>query len=145
MAIAGFGQKVQVARAGRPLQPRMTRSGSSKNGWIVRPVGSSILANLMHMSIQVLPFLRLIQSLLGSTADWLFNILEIVMSTGTVKWFNPTKGYGFIQPQGGGQDVFVHISAVERAGLNTLNEGQQIEYEIVSNRGKSSAENLRVR
>jgi CspA family cold shock protein len=66
------------------------------------------------------------------------------MSTGTVKWFNPTKGYGFIQPQGGGQDVFVHISAVERAGLSTLNEGQQVEFEIVSNRGKSSAENLKV-
>lgn len=75
-----------------------------------------------------------------------FKILEILqMSTGTVKWFNPTKGYGFIQPQGGGQDVFVHISAVERAGLSTLNEGQQVEYEIVSNRGKSSAENLKVK
>jgi cold shock protein len=70
---------------------------------------------------------------------------EMRMSIGTVKWFNPTKGYGFIQPQGGGQDVFVHISAVERAGLGTLNEGQQVEYEIVSNRGKSSAENLKVR
>ena len=66
------------------------------------------------------------------------------MATGTVKWFNPTKGYGFIQPQGGGKDVFVHISAVERAGLSTLNEGQQIEYEIVANRGKESAENLKV-
>src|ERR1700730_13774054 len=55
----------------------------------------------------------------------------LTMSTGTVKWFNPTKGYGFIQPQGGGQDVFVHISAVERAGLSTLNEGQQLEYEVV--------------
>jgi CspA family cold shock protein len=69
----------------------------------------------------------------------------LLMSTGTVKWFNPTKGYGFIQPQGGGQDVFVHISAVERAGLSTLNEGQQVEFEIVSNRGKSSAENLKVK
>ena len=54
------------------------------------------------------------------------------MPTGTVKWFNPTKGYGFIQPQGGGKDVFVHISAVERAGLSTLNEGQTVTYEIVS-------------
>jgi CspA family cold shock protein len=71
--------------------------------------------------------------------------LENMMATGTVKWFNPTKGYGFIQPQGGGKDVFVHISAVERAGLSTLNEGQQVEYEIVTNRGKSSAENLKVR
>jgi CspA family cold shock protein len=68
------------------------------------------------------------------------------MATGTVKWFNPTKGYGFIQPQGGGgRDVFVHISAVERAGLSTLNEGQQVEYEEVSNRGKTQAENLKVR
>jgi cold shock protein len=73
------------------------------------------------------------------------NLQETLMSIGTVKWFNPTKGYGFIQPQGGGQDVFVHISAVERAGLGTLNEGQQVEYEVVSNRGKSSAENLKVR
>ena len=67
------------------------------------------------------------------------------MATGTVKWFNHTKGYGFIQPQAGGKDVFVHISAVERAGLSTLNEGQQIEYEVVANRGKESAENLKVR
>ena len=64
---------------------------------------------------------------------------------GTVKWFNPTKGYGFIQPQGGGKDVFVHISAVERAGLSTLNEGQQIEFEIEENRGKTSAVNLKVK
>ena len=66
------------------------------------------------------------------------------MPKGNVKWFNPAKGYGFIQPQGGGKDVFVHISAVERAGLSTLSEGQTVEYEEVSNRGKTSAENLRV-
>ena len=66
------------------------------------------------------------------------------MATGTVKWFNPTKGYGFIQPQDGGRDVFVHISAVERAGLTTLNENQVIEYDLVENRGKTSAENLKV-
>jgi CspA family cold shock protein len=71
--------------------------------------------------------------------------LETEMATGTVKWFNPTKGYGFIQPSGGGRDVFVHISAVERAGLNTLNEGQTVEYEIESNRGKESAVNLKTR
>ena len=67
------------------------------------------------------------------------------MATGTVKWFNPTKGYGFIQPQNGGRDVFVHISAVERAGLSSLNEGQVVEYEMVSNRGKQAAENLKMR
>ena len=67
------------------------------------------------------------------------------MATGTVKWFNPTKGYGFIQPQGGGKDVFVHISAVERAGLSTLNEGQHVDFEVVANRGKESAENLKVK
>lgn len=65
------------------------------------------------------------------------------ITKGTVKWFNPTKGYGFIQPTTGGKDVFVHISAVERAGLSTLNEGQLVEYEEVSNRGKISAENLK--
>ena len=67
------------------------------------------------------------------------------MATGTVKWFNSTKGYGFIEPTGGGPDVFVHISAVERAGLSTLNEGQHVEYEIVANRGKESAEHLKVK
>ena len=69
------------------------------------------------------------------------------MAKGTVKWFNPTKGYGFIQPSGGGggKDVFVHISAVEKAGLSTLREGQQVEYEMVNNRGKESAENLKVK
>jgi CspA family cold shock protein len=70
---------------------------------------------------------------------------RLTVASGIVKWFNPTKGYGFIQPQGGGKDVFVHISAVERAGFSTLNEGVAVEYEIVSNRGKESAENLRVK
>ena len=67
------------------------------------------------------------------------------MPQGTVKWFNPTKGYGFIQPQEGGKDVFDHISAVERAGLSTLNEGQTVQFEFVENRGKTSAENLKVK
>ena len=67
------------------------------------------------------------------------------MNTGTVKWFNAAKGYGFIQPEGSGNDVFVHISAVERAGLDTLNEGDRVEYEVVRGQnGKSSAENLKL-
>jgi CspA family cold shock protein len=65
------------------------------------------------------------------------------MSRGTVQWFNSQKGYGFIQPQGGGKDVFVHISAVEKAGLSGLNEGQVVEYEEVANKGKTSAETRR--
>jgi cold shock protein len=67
------------------------------------------------------------------------------MPSGTVKWFNPTKGYGFIQPEGGGgKDVFVHISAVEKAGFSSLAEGAKVTYDIVPDRGKESAENLRI-
>jgi len=65
------------------------------------------------------------------------------MPAGTVKWFNPVKGYGFIEPEEGGKDVFVHISAVQRAGMETLREGQKIQFEIVPGRdGKTSADNL---
>ena len=64
------------------------------------------------------------------------------MSQGTVKWFNPTKGFGFIVPDEGGSDVFVHISAVEKAGMSTLNEGQKISSDIEENRGKQAAANL---
>ena len=66
------------------------------------------------------------------------------MARGKVKWLNSQKGYGFIQLEDGGKDVFVHISAVERAGLPGLNEGQSVEFEVISNRGKASAEDLKV-
>ncbi len=67
------------------------------------------------------------------------------MPSGTVKWFNASKGYGFIQPDGATKDVFVHISAVERAGLSTLAEGAKVTFDIVDNRGKEAAENLRLK
>jgi CspA family cold shock protein len=66
------------------------------------------------------------------------------MATGTVKWFNPDKGFGFIQPEDGGKDVFVHITAVQAAGLQSLNENQKVTYEVVTERGKQAAANLRL-
>ena len=66
------------------------------------------------------------------------------MATGTVKWFNPDKGFGFIQPQDGGKDVFVHITAVQAAGLQSLNENQRVTYEVVTERGKQAAANLKL-
>jgi CspA family cold shock protein len=66
------------------------------------------------------------------------------MANGTVKWFNPMKGFGFIQPEEGGPDAFVHISALERAGLTTLNEGARVSYELVTEKGKTSATNLKL-
>jgi cold shock protein len=68
---------------------------------------------------------------------------RLKMATGTVKWFNKVKGFGFIEPSDGGKDVFVHITAVERAGLDGLQEGQKVSYDVVSERGKSAAANLR--
>jgi CspA family cold shock protein len=79
-----------------------------------------------------------------SNATIAFSKQERNVATGIVKWFNATKGYGFIQPDSGGKDVFVHISAVERAGLGSLNEGTKVSYEEMENRGKTAAENLRV-
>jgi CspA family cold shock protein len=76
----------------------------------------------------------------------LFECRRADVAAGTVKWFNSQKGYGFIQPDGGGgKDVFVHISAVEKAGLSSLNEGAKVSYDIVSDRGKDSAGNLKVK
>lgn len=93
-------------------------------------------ASILKVSIELVwrHRLAMLQSLQGNT----------YMATGTVKWFNSTKGFGFIQPDDGGQDVFVHISAVERAGLSTLVDSQKINYEIEQDRrtGKSSAGNL---
>ncbi len=79
----------------------------------------------------------------GAKSTILFE--EITMTIGTVKFFNPSKGFGFIEPEDGSKDAFVHISAVERAGLSTLNEGQKVNYELQPGRdGKSSAENISI-
>jgi len=79
----------------------------------------------------------------GAVSTLLFE--EMTMTTGTVKFFNPAKGFGFIEPEDGSKDAFVHISAVERAGLSTLNEGQKVSYELQAGQnGKSSAENLSI-
>lgn len=76
-------------------------------------------------------------------ARFMLLLEENTMATGTVKWFNPTKGFGFIEPEDGSSDAFVHISAVERAGLRSLNEGQKVSYELEAGKnGKSSAENI---
>jgi CspA family cold shock protein len=72
------------------------------------------------------------------------NVKEVPMSNGIVKWFNGKKGFGFIQPEDGGADVFVHISALERAGLSDLREGQKVSYELAMNKGKTSAANLKL-
>ena len=73
-----------------------------------------------------------------------FDERNILMATGTVKWFNPAKGFGFIQPDQGGNDVFVHISALEGTGLKTLNEGQRVSYELATQRGKTAAANIQL-
>ena len=81
----------------------------------------------------------------GARTAYLRFVKGIPMTTGTVKWFNATKGFGFIQPDNGGKDAFVHISAVERAGLRNLTEGQKVEFDIVTDRrtGKQAADNLK--
>ena len=66
------------------------------------------------------------------------------MATGTVKWFNPNKGYGFIEPADGGKDIFNHITAVEKAGIRSLNEGDKIEFDVQEEKGKESAQNVRI-
>jgi cold shock protein len=85
------------------------------------------------------PFVRIVSVCCCGFYRW-----RIRRGDGNSKWFNATKGYGFIQPDNGGKDVFVHISAVERAGLSSLNEGAKVSYDEVPNKGKTSAENLRV-
>jgi CspA family cold shock protein len=96
---------------------------------------------LLHSSDQAVAHEATFGKLLSSAESY----LEHIMANGTVKWFNPQKGFGFIQPQDGGKDVFVHISAVEQAGLQTLNDGQSVSFDLEQGRqGRTSATNLKV-
>ena len=120
--------------------------GTNRSGatWLGQSLEASSLAG--HCGNEAPPtlFQRPLDRFRGQLDIVQVQHLEATLAKGTVKWFNATKGYGFIQPMGGGRDVFVHISAVERAGLSTLNEGQTGEYDEVSNRGRNAAENLKV-
>src|SRR3974390_257423 len=110
--------------------------------WQLRSLGRTTLGLRSPSSAHV-------QSILQNREIWAANVgcsnvsKGYLMAIGTVKWFNNQKGFGFIQPETGGSDVFVHISAVERAGMSTLNEGQRISYDVVNERGKNSAANLK--
>jgi CspA family cold shock protein len=105
-------------------------------------IGLCWLPDSLHRRIQICSAAAFVA---WRAASLKTHLKENYMTQGTVKWFNGQKGFGFIQPDDGGKDVFVHISAVERAGLQSLNEGQKIAFDVVSDRrtGKSSADNLR--
>jgi CspA family cold shock protein len=133
------------ARNGAKLAKRMLAAPACPNGGLAYMIGLSILSAeyLQRRSHDGLGLpSKSIQSIRGRVH---FFVRRKSMATGTVKWFNSTKGFGFIQPDGGGADVFVHISAVQRANMDGLNEGQKIGYEIVKDNrtGKSSAGNLK--
>jgi CspA family cold shock protein len=101
------------------------------------------LACLLHSPTQGYRFKSSTIKIVRHSARFARGIaMEADMATGTVKWFNPTKGFGFIQPESGDKDVFVHISAVEKAGMSTLTEGQRVSYEVINEKGRSSAGNL---
>jgi CspA family cold shock protein len=124
--------------AGQPW--RYLISGSAQTLLVV--VAASLLASLAALPRKAS---RWSHAAACCSAFTPLNAGLLPLPTGTVKWFNAAKGYGFIQPEGGGADAFVHISAVEAAGLSTLNEGQRVQYELVQGqKGKSSAENLKL-
>jgi cold shock protein len=135
----GFGGSV-----GRPHVPRQVALADPAGR--LRPVRGHLDYRAMVTRIEKTPshcaeglsFVKVLNPAL------VFKHGEVDVAMGKVKWFNPTKGYGFIQPDAGGKDVFVHISAVERAGFTSLAEGAKVSFDVVANRGKESAENLRV-
>ena len=135
------GQLVPLVEAIENNLGRKPEQASADSGYCSEPNLKALVAGL-PAAVQKSPYHP---AVIPGTSMWRCSYsIGADMPKGTVKWFNSQKGYGFIQPQGGSKDVFVHISAVERAGLSSLNEGQVVEYEEVSNRGKTSAENLRV-
>jgi CspA family cold shock protein len=124
-----------TACGGKGLTSLMTQHVATMRSTVASDTGNS-RAKIIRVGV----FLRILTGI--------HNILNLspehIMAVGTVKWFNPTKGFGFIQPQDGGKDVFVHISAVEQAGLKTLNDGQTVSFELEQGRqGKTSAINLK--
>src|SRR5215211_1854534 len=139
------------------ISSRLHSTGPEKSAWWTAlssgfdPDSTRVFnkASALHPALRLRPLTNIAVAIIAAKAQCArvspFTLRRSTMAVGNVKWFNPTKGYGFIQPSDGGKDVFVHISAVERAGLSTLNEGQRVEYELVSNRGKTSAENLKVK
>jgi CspA family cold shock protein len=138
-----FAEPVVKTRRASVVQPRaitVSLDASPSEGSLLSRAAGVLRANGFAGTVNAPLILEI--SVFKLTASLISE--RTTMASGTVKWFNSQKGYGFIQPDDGGKDVFIHISAVERAGLGGLNEGQKIKYEVQMDRGKASAGNLSV-
>jgi cold shock protein len=132
---AGAASPLEAQRGCR-RQPLLVAVSREIDANVGKPTGSPSAGSNRGFPCGVLNYLFRMRLLFQMESD--------DVATGTVKWFNPTKSYGFIQPDGGGKDIFVHTSAVEKAGFTGLAEGAKISYEIISDRGKESGGNLRI-